>query len=91
MKGILLIIVVFLRENTISFHCFSNFITDVRSHIGLVLAFLDLDFFSFVDFFRSRIFFCLRFLFFFFIFFSRARDDDEVVYLVYVVRNDEVG
>ena len=113
MKGILLIIFVFLRENTISFQLFFKLITDVRSHIGLVWHFarffLDLDFFLFRRwfFFRSRIFFCLRFSFFFIFFvkaldaetatyvftrfFSRARDDDEVAYLVYVVRNDEVG
>jgi len=77
MKGILLIIFVFLRENTISFQLFFKLITDVRSHIGLVWHFarffLDLDFFSLSSmiFFRSRIFFCLRFSFFF-IFFSRA-------------------
>ena len=51
MKGILLIIFVFLRENTISFQLFFKLITDVRSHIGLVWHFarffLDLDFFLF--------------------------------------------
>lgn len=113
MKGILLIIFVFLRENTISFQLFFKLITDVRSHIGLVWHFarffLDLDFFLFRRwfFFRSRIFFCLRFLFFLYFFresarcrncnlrfheiFFESRDDDEVAYLVYVVRNDEVG
>merc|ERR1719509_279093 len=111
MKGILLIIFVFLRENTISFQLFFKLITDVRSHIGLVWHFarffLDLDFFSL----SSMIFFSQSdlFLFAFFVFFFResarcrncnlrfheiffeSRDDDEVAYLVYVVRNDEVG
>jgi len=79
MKGILLIIFVFLRENTISFQLFFKLITDVRSHIGLVWHFarffLDLDFFLFRRwfFFRSRIFFCLRFLFFLYFFRESAR------------------
>lgn len=74
MKGILLIIFVFLRENTISFQLFFKLITDVRSHIGLVWHFarffLDLDFFSFVDDFFSQSDLFLFAFFFFLYFFS---------------------
>ena len=76
---------------------FFKLITDVRSHIGLVWHFamrffLDLDFsLSSICFFAVGSFFCLRFFVFFIFLFFESRDDDEVAYLVYVVRNDEVG
>merc|ERR1712088_197325 len=114
MKGILLIIFVFLRENTISFQLIFKLITDVRSHIGLVWHFarffLRFGFFSLssmIFFSQSDLFLFAFFVFslFFFVkaldtetatyvftrFFFESRDDDEVAYLVYVVRNDEVG
>jgi len=81
-------------------HLFSMFfklITDVRSHIRIGLAFRDavfhrFGFFSFVDLLisQSDLFLFAFFCFLYFLFFE-SRDDDEVAYLVYVVRNDEVG
>jgi len=71
-----------LRENTISWiEFFFRFVTDVRSFlIGIGLAFRALDW----GFFRTDA--VDLFLLYF-----ESRDDDEVAYLVYVVRNDEVG
>merc|ERR1719350_1801766 len=81
MKGILLIIFVFLRENTISFQCFFKLITDVRSHIGLVWHFamrffLDLDFFIFF----VKALDAETATYVFTRFFFESRDDDEVAY-----------
>jgi hypothetical protein len=93
MKGILLILFVFWEKTPSLFIVFQTYNWCSESYrIGLAFraVFFRFGFFSFVDFFRSRIFFCLRF-FVFFIFFFESRDDDEVAYLVYVVRNDEVG
>jgi len=74
-----------LRENTISWiRFFFRFVTDVRSFlIGIGLAFRALDW---VDFFFFELTQSISSCFFF-----ESRDDDEVAYLVYVVRNDEVG
>jgi len=71
-----------LRENTISWiDFFFRFVTDVRSFlIGIGLAFRALDW----------VFFRTDAVDLFLLYFE-SRDDDEVAYLVYVVRNDEVG
>jgi len=72
-----------LRENTISWiDFFFRFVTDVRS-------FFDRDWSGI-----SRVglgyFFRTDAVDLFLLYFE-SRDDDEVAYLVYVVRNDEVG
>jgi hypothetical protein len=90
------IIFVFWEKTPSLFNVFQTYNWCSESYrIGLAFrdaVFHRFGFFSFVDLLisQSDLFLFAFFCFLYFLFFE-SRDDDEVAYLVYVVRNDEVG